>query len=92
MISLIIGIILIKMTILFSIKEYNLTGGVPKNLLNIKENTQLSFYIRANLSQQAITSITVNNDVSPFNLITTSSYKILNSNKMDEYNKSCYFF
>ena len=91
MISLIIGIILIKMTILFSVKVYNLTSGVPKNLLNIKENTQLSFYIRATLSQQATTTITVNNDVAPFNLITTSSYKSLNSNSMNTINRIIFF-
>ena len=37
-ISLIIGTLLIKMTILYSKKEYNLTSGIPKILLNIKEN------------------------------------------------------
>ena len=47
MISSIIGIILIKMTILYSSKEYHLTNGIPKSLLNIKGNTGLSFYIRA---------------------------------------------
>ena len=59
MISSIIGIILIKMTVLYSSKEYHLTNGVPKNLFNIKENTGLSFYIRAKVYQKAITT-TVN--------------------------------
>ena len=47
MIFIIIGILLIKMVILYSSKEYNLTNGVPKSLLNIKENSELSFYITA---------------------------------------------
>ena len=79
-ISLIIGIILIKMTILYSSKEYNLTSGIPKILLNIKENTELSFYIKANVHQKAITTITLNNNISPINVIATCSYKNLNSN------------
>ena len=91
MISLIMRVILIKIAILYSIKEYNLTSGVPKNLINIKEYTQLSFYIRATVSQQAITTITVNNDVSPFTLITTSSYKSLNSNSMNILNRIIFF-
>ena len=91
MISLIMRVILIKIAILYSIKEYNLTSGVPKNLINIKEYTQLSFYIRATVSQQAITTITVNNDVSPFTLITTSSYKSLNSNSMNTINRIIFF-
>ena len=91
MISLIMRVILIKIAILYSLKEYNLTSGVPKNLLNIKENTQLSFYIRATVSQQAITTITVNNDVSPFTLITTSSYRSLNSNSMNTINRVIFF-
>jgi len=91
MISLIIGIILIKMAILYSPKEYNLTNGVPKSLLNIKENTELSFYIRATVYQQAITTITVNNNVSPFTLITTCSYKDLNSYCMNKLNRIVIF-
>ena len=91
MISLIIGIILIKMAILYSPKGYNLTNGVPKNLLNIKENTELSFYIRATLYQQAITTITVNNNVSPFTLITTCSYKDLNSYCNNRLNRVVFF-
>jgi hypothetical protein len=73
MISLIIGLLLFKMTILYSSLEYNLTNGVSKNLLNIKENTHLSFYIRATVYQKAITTLIVNNNVSPFNSITTCS-------------------
>jgi len=65
MISLFIGIILIKMVILYSLKSYNLTNGVPKNLINIKENTDLSFYIRATEYQKATTTITMNNNISP---------------------------
>ena len=83
MISIIIGILLIKMIILYSSKEYNLTNGVPKSLLNIKENSELSFYITATGYQKVITIITVNNDVSPINQIVTCSYKSLNSNCFD---------
>ncbi len=46
MISLIIGLLLFKMTILYSSLEYNLTNGVSKGFFNIKENTHFSFYIR----------------------------------------------
>ena len=85
MISLIIGIILIKLTILNASKEYNLNNGIPKILLNIKENTELSFYIRANIYQKAITTITVNNNASPFKIITTCSYRSLNSNCVSKF-------
>jgi len=88
MISLFIGIILIKMVILYSLKSYNLTNGVPKNLINIKESTDLSFYIRATEYQKATITITMNNNVSPFTSIITCSYKSLNSNcesKMDRW-------
>ena len=71
------------MIILYSSKEYNLTNGVPKSLLNIKENSELSFYITATGYQKVITIITVNNDVSPINQIVTCSYKNLNSNYFD---------
>lgn len=64
MISLIIGMLLIKMTILYSKKEYNLTSGVPKILLNIRENTELSFYLKATAYQMAITTITLNSNIS----------------------------
>ena len=83
MISIIIGLLLIKMIILYSSKEYNLNNGVPKSLLNIKENSELSFYITATGYQKVITIITVNNDVSPINQIVTCSYKNLNSNCFD---------
>ena len=83
MISLIIELVLFKMTILYSSLKYNLTNRVSKSLLNIKENTHLSFYIRAIVYQKAITTITVNNNVSPFNYISTCSYKDLNSNSYD---------
>ena len=46
MISLFIGLLLFKMTILYYSKEYNLTNWVSKSFLNIKEYTGLSFYIR----------------------------------------------
>ena len=91
MISLIIGLLLFKMTILYSSIEYNLTSGVSKSLLNIKENTHLSFYIRATVYQKAITTLTVNNNVSPFNSITTCSYKDLNSNCYDKLDKIIFF-
>ena len=91
MISLIIGLLLIKMIILNPSKEYNLTNGIPKTLLNIKENTELSFYIRATVSQKAFTTITVNNNISPFKIITTCSYKSLNSNCVSKLNKFIVF-
>ena len=91
MISLIIGLLLFKMTILYSSLEYNLTNGVSKSLLNIKEYSGLSFYIRATASQKAITTITVNNNVSPLNVITTCSYKDLNSNCFDQLNQVIFF-
>ena len=92
MISSIVGILLIKMTILYSSKEYHLTNGVPKSLLNIKENTGLSFYIRATVFQKAITSITLNNDVSSPNFIVTfCSFKGLNSNCVTKINKILVF-
>ena len=87
MISLIIGIILIKMIILKSSKEYNLTNGIPKTLLNIKENTDLSFYIKGTVYQKVFTTITVNNNVSPFKIFTTCSYKSQNSNCVSKVNK-----
>ena len=91
MISLIIGLLLFKMTILYSSIEYNLTSGVSKSLLNIKENTHLSFYIRATVYQKAIMTITVNNNVSPFNYISTCSYKDINSNCYDQFNQVIFF-
>ena len=91
MVSLIIGILLIKMIILYSSKEYNLTNGIPKILLNIEENTELSFYISATVYQKAITTITVNNNDSPFNIITTCSYKSLDSNCVSKLNKFIVF-
>ena len=84
MISLIIGLLLFKMTILYSSLKYNLTSGVSKSLLNIKEYTQLSFYIRATVYQTAITTITVNNNVSPINPIVTCSYKSIDSDCLDK--------
>ena len=87
MISLIIGILIIKLTILNASKDYNLNNGIPKILLNIKENTGLSFYIRASIYQKAFTTITVNNNASPFKIITTCSYKNLNSNCVSKLNK-----
>ena len=87
MISLIIGLLLFKMTILYSSIEYNLTSGAQRSLVNIKENTHLSFYIRATVYQKAIMTITVNNNVSPFNSITTCSYKDLNSNCYNKLDK-----
>ena len=88
MISSIIGILLIRMAILYSSKEYHLTSGIPKSLFNLKENTGLSFYIRATVYQKAITTITLNNDVSSSNfIITFCSYKSLNSNCISKINK-----
>ena len=85
---MIASIVLIKMTILYSSKEYHLINGMPKSLLNIKENTGLSFYIRATVFQKAITTITLNNDVSSPNFIVTfCSYKSLNSNCVTKINK-----
>jgi len=91
MISLIIGLLLFKMTILYYSKEYNLTNGVSKSLLNIKEYSDLSFYIRATANQKAITIITVNNNVSPLNLIISCSYKDLNSNCFDKVSQFLFF-
>ena len=91
MISLIIGMLLIKMTILYSKKEYNLTSGVPKILLNIRENTDLSFYLKATAYQMAITTITLNSNISPFGLIVTCSYKSLNSNCFNKLNRAVFF-
>ena len=91
MISLIIGILLIKMTILYSKKEYNLTSGIPKILLNIRENTDLSFYLKATAYQKAVTTITLNNDISPFTLIVTWSYKSLNSDCFNKLNRVVFF-
>jgi len=90
MISFIIGLLLIKMIILDS-KEYNLINGIPKTLFNIKENTDLSFYIRATVYQKAFTTITVNNNVSPFKIITTCSYKSIHSNCFTKINKFMVF-
>ena len=90
MISFIIGLLLIKMIILDS-KEYNLANGVPKTLFNIKENTDLSFYIRATVYQKAFITITVNNNVSPFKIITTCSYKSIHSNCFTKINKFMVF-
>jgi len=88
MISSIIGILLIRMAILYSSKEFHLTSGIPKSLFNLKENTGLSFYIRATVYQKAITTITLNNDVSSSNfIITFCSYKSLNSNCISKINK-----
>ena len=100
MISLIIGILLIKMSFLYSSKEYHLASGIPKKLVDINSNTHLSFYIRANVFQKAIssikaaflirkilTNIIVNNNVSPFNLITVCSYKSISSNCFSQLNK-----
>ena len=87
MISLIIGLLIFKMTILYSSLKYNLTNGVSKSLLNIKENTHLSFSIRATVYQKAIITIIVNNNVSPFNYISTCSYKDLNLNSYDRLNQ-----
>ena len=56
-------------------------------MLNIKEDTDLSFYIRATVNQQVFTTITVNNNVSPFSSIITCSYKSLNSNCMNKVNR-----
>ena len=91
MISLIIGILIIKLTILNASKDYNLNNGIPKILLNIKENTELSFYIKASIYQKAFTTITVNNNASPFKIITTCSYKSLNSNCVSKLNKFIVF-
>jgi len=88
MISSIIGILLIRMAISYSSKKYHLTSGIPKSLFNLKENTGLSFYIRATVYQKAITTITLNNDVSSSNfIITFCSYKSLNSNCISKINK-----
>ena len=92
MISSIIGILLIRMAILYSSKEFHLTSGIPKSLFNLKENTGLSFYIRATVYQKAITTITLNSDVSSTNfIISFCSYKSLNSNCISKINKILVF-
>ena len=86
MISLIIGLFLIKISIIYSLEEYNLNNGVPKSLFNIKENAALSFYISTTGYQKVIAYITLNNDDSPINSIEACSYKSLNSNCFDTLN------
>ena len=87
MISLIIGLFLIKISIIYSLEEYTLNNGVPKSLFNIKENSELSFYIRTTGYQKVIAYITLNNDDSPINSIEACSYKSLNSNCFDTLNQ-----
>jgi len=80
------------MTILYSSQEYNLSNGIPKSLFNIKENIGLSFYTRAAVYQKAITTITLNSDVSSINfIISFCSYKSLNSNCISKINKILVF-
>ena len=79
------------MIIFYSLKVYNLTNGAHINLLKIKENTELSFYISATMYQKAISTIFVNNNVSPFSIIATCSYKSLNSNFISKLNKFLVF-
>ena len=91
MISLIIGILLIKISIIYSLEEFNLNNGVPKSLFNIKENAALSFYISTTGYQKVIAYITLNNDDSPINSIEACSYKSLNSNCFDTLNQKLSF-
>ena len=86
MISLIIGIFLIKMSIIYSLEEYILNNGVTKSVFHIKENSALSFYIRVTAYQKVIAYITLNYDDSPFKSIQACSYKSLNSNCFETLN------
>ena len=79
MISLIIGILLIKISIIYSLERYTLNNGVTRSLFNIKENSSLYFSIGTTSYQKIIAYITLDNDDSSINTIQACSYNNLNS-------------
>ena len=91
MISLIIGLLLIKMTILYSSIEKILYSGKQYCEVNIKENTKLSFYIKAIANQKIKATIHMKPNAAPFNSITICSYKKLNSSCIDQFNQTVSF-